>query len=168
MNKILKIPLLSNLSCFTTDSNNGNYHIIYIMKALFLFISYTLTRICDGLFSLTLTLSVFSQENLLDFASAIQCTKEIMNSLRQIPETGNDCFGEIMRTATQFLKKLFEIELKTSRVQIPKQLKHPHSLHINEDILPSFQLLLPGFITNNKGNVVKLCSSHEVSIFLQF
>lgn len=143
--------------------------------------------ICEKLFSLTLPLSVFLQEKSLDFLAAINRTKEIVNSLRQLRETADNYFKGIFQTASQFSEDLFDAEIKTPRVALrQKNRANPHTSSAeeyfrvtifipctdaliqnlterfleNEDILPNFQLLLPGFAEKNKEDTLENLASY--------
>lgn len=145
--------------------------------------------VCEKLLSLTLPLSVFLQEKSLDFVSAINRTKEIIHSLRRIRETADDFFREIFRSTSQLADDLFDTELRAPRITLrQKNRANPQissseeyfrvTIFIpcidalvqnlterfleNEDILPSFQLLLPGFADVSKADKLdKLASYFE-------
>lgn len=133
--------------------------------------------VCEKLFSLTLPLSIFLQKKSLDFASAINYTNEILNSFREMRETAQDSFGDIFRSASKLSTDLFDAELQAPRVTSrQKNRANPQTISSeeyfrvtifipcidaliqnltdrfieNEDILPSFQLLLPGFASEKK------------------
>uniref|UniRef100_A0A0C9R249 Ppp1r42 protein n=1 Tax=Fopius arisanus TaxID=64838 RepID=A0A0C9R249_9HYME len=108
----------------------------------------------------------------MDFVSAMNRAKELIRTLHQIRETADGFFNDIFQTASQMSKDLYDIDLvvprvtsrQTTSVNPPCTTPESHfrvtifipcvdaliqnmteRLLVNEDILSSFQILLPGF-----------------------
>ncbi|XP_050528242.1 52 kDa repressor of the inhibitor of the protein kinase-like [Daktulosphaira vitifoliae] len=133
--------------------------------------------VCEKLFSLTLPLSVFLQKKSSDFVSAVNYTNDILSALRKMRETASDTFRGIFQAASKFSADLFDAELQAPRVAsrqksrvniqttsnedyfrvttfipcIDALIQNLTDRFIkNEDILSSFQLLLPGYASEKK------------------
>lgn len=138
--------------------------------------------VCEQLFSLTLPLSVQLQEKSMDFVSAMNRAKELIRTLHQIRETADGFFNDIFQTASQMSKDLYDIDLvvprvtsrQTTRANPPCTTPESHfrvtifipcvdaliqnmteRLLVNEDILSSFQILLPGFAAIDNAEELK-------------
>ncbi|XP_017461065.1 PREDICTED: 52 kDa repressor of the inhibitor of the protein kinase-like, partial [Rhagoletis zephyria] len=143
--------------------------------------------VCEKLLSLTLPLSVFLQEKSLDFISAINRTKEIIQSLRDIRESADDFFGQIFSSASNLAKDFFDSEIRAPRfVSRQTNRANPQTASSeayfritvflpcidslvenfterfleNEDVLPTFQLLLPGFADVSKADELDNLASY--------
>ncbi|XP_049303765.1 zinc finger MYM-type protein 1-like [Bactrocera dorsalis] len=130
--------------------------------------------VCEQLFSLTLPLSVQLHEKSMDFVSAMNRAKELIRTLHQIRETADGFFNDIFQTASQMSKDLFDTSRQTTRANPPCTTPESHfrvtiyilcvdaliqnmteHLLVNEDILSSFQILLPGFAAIDNAEELK-------------
>lgn len=134
--------------------------------------------VCEKLFSLTLPLSIFLQNESLNFVSAINHTKQVLISLKNIRETARDFFRDAFQSASQLARDLFDsitiprLSLKQTTRSNPET-SCPEDYFrvsilipcldsliqnltdrfmVNEDVLLSFQALLPGFAAANRVN----------------
>ncbi|KAK5648108.1 hypothetical protein RI129_003000 [Pyrocoelia pectoralis] len=135
--------------------------------------------VCEKLFSLTLPLSVLLQEKSLDLASALQHAKEVLATLRNLRKNAEKIFNEIFNSASRLSEEVFKTEVKIPRLTTkqtnranPQTTSAENYYRVtvfipcldsliqnltdrfisNEDILPSFQILLPGFLSVHETN----------------
>lgn len=128
--------------------------------------------ICNKLFSLTLPLSVALQEKSLDLASAVEHTKKIVEVFKNYREDAENIFKEIFSSASQLAEETFQIKVNVPRLTSKQTTRaNPQTTTVeeyyrvtafipcvenliqnlsdrfisNDDILSSFQILLPGF-----------------------
>ncbi|XP_055912405.1 uncharacterized protein LOC129946294 [Eupeodes corollae] len=131
--------------------------------------------VCEKLFSLTLPLSIFLQNESLNFVSAINHTKQVLSSLKNIRETARDAF----QSASQLARDLFEVSITIPRLSLKQTTSsNPETscsedyfrvsvfircldsliqnltdkFMVNEDVLLPFQTLLPDFAAANRVN----------------
>ena len=128
--------------------------------------------VCDKLFSFTLPLSVFIQDKSLDLASALSHAKEVIVTLKKQREDAEKCFKDIFNSASRLAEEVFLTKLTVPRLTSRQTMRaNPQITNVeeyyrvtvfipcvesliqnlsdrfisNEDILQSFQVLLPGY-----------------------
>ncbi|CAG9830277.1 unnamed protein product [Diabrotica balteata] len=138
--------------------------------------------VCEKLFSLTLPLSVSLQEKNLDMVSTINHAETLLESLKSMRNNAMNDFRDMFTSAETLSREIFECPLAIPRL-ISRQphRSNPETNSIkdyfrvtmyipcvdsliqnlterflaNEDILSSFQILLPGFTSPEKVNLLE-------------
>ena len=143
--------------------------------------------VCEKLLSTTLPLSVLLQEKSLDLVSAFQHAKEVLSILKNYRNNEDKIFNEIFKLASRLSEKALETDLKIlwlaakQKNRANPQITSAENYYrvtvfipcldsliqnlterftSNEDILSSFQILLPGFASVDNTNELQNLASY--------